>query len=248
MRAITRTAAPYILTPIFVSNGVNRFKADEHPVWDHPSLKQALSEMSGSKCAYCELVLGEGAVYLEVEHFFAKKHHPDKVLDWDNLLPACRRCNSSKGSWDVSVPGQMMVDPCLVNPQDHIHLDAAYRPIGITVEGRNTVVEVGLDDISRLGVLRFKIGETFKRKLEELYEDHLAISASVPQRQRRTLVRRLKALMDQCAPDRPFSAVLSTVLARSPHYVALQNSIDSWGEWDAQLVAYDLGARASSLA
>ncbi|MCS3744773.1 hypothetical protein FHY18_000303 [Xanthomonas arboricola] len=248
MISITRAAAPAILTTKFIQEGVERFKADGHPVWDVPSIKLALLKISSSKCAYCELRLGEGAAYLEVEHFFAKKHHPDRVLDWDNLLPACKRCNGSKGSWDTAAPGQMMVDPCLMNPQKHIHLDLAYRPVGITEEGENTVIEVGLNDILRLGVLRYAIGEAFKDKLEELCKERLAIVTGATPGPRRALVRRLKILMDQCASDQPFSAVLSTVLIRSSHYEILQNSIMAWGDWDAQLDASDRSARALSLA
>ncbi|WP_270997396.1 HNH endonuclease, partial [Listeria seeligeri] len=72
---------------------------------------------------------------MEVEHFFAKKYHPERVLDWNNLLPACKRCNSNKGDWDVSLADQMAIDPTIMDPKVHIRYDEAYRPVALSPEG-----------------------------------------------------------------------------------------------------------------
>lgn len=246
MRRLARGPAPLVLTTTFVTNGIARFKLDGSSVWNVDEIKTALSVLSGNKCAYCELPLGEGAAYLEVEHFLAKTHHPDRVLEWGNLLPACRRCNGKKSDWDVAITGQMMVDPVRMNPQMHIQMDEAYRPIGLTLEGQNTIVEIALDDIHRLGVMRYKLGETFKRKLEELH-DLYTITLSGTTRQRRAAIRKIKGALEKCSPDQPFSAVSATVLMRSTNYAALKAAMLGAGDWDAELQAYDLSASGAAL-
>lgn len=248
MIRLVRSPAPAILTPAFVAAGVVRFMLDGSAVWNVEEIKTALFDMSGGKCAYCELGLGEGAAYLEVEHFFAKSSHMHRVLDWTNLLPACRRCNGKKSDWNVAVPGQMIVDPVLMVPATHIRLDEAYRPVGLTPEGETAVVEIALDDIARLGVMRYKLGETFKRKLEELHVSYTTLPPAATIRQRRSVVRKVKAALEMCRRDQPFSAVTATVLMRSANYAALKLAMVTAGDWDAELQADDATAAASSLA
>lgn len=248
MIRLVRPQPPAVLTAAFVGTNTARFIADETAVWNVDEIKTALSDMSGGKCAYCEVRLGEGATYLEVEHFFAKSHHSHRVLDWSNLLPACRRCNGKKSDWDVALPGQMMVDPVLVNPSAHIRLDEAYRPIGLTQEGENAVIEVNLDDITRLGVMRYRLGETFKRKLEDLHIRYADLPPTATTRQRRDVIRKIKEALEKCRNDQPFSAVMATVLTRSADYAALKVAMIAAGDWDAQLIADDAIAVAASLA
>lgn len=248
MIGLIRPPAPAILTPAFIAAGVARYARDGSSVWNVDDLKTALSQMSEGKCAYCEVRLGEGPAYLEVEHFYAKTHHPGRVLDWANLLPACRRCNGKKGDWDVALPGQMIVDPVLTAPKSHIRLDEAYRPIGLTPEGETAILEIALDDIGRLGVMRYKIGETFKRKLEDLHDRYTALAAAAAPRQRRQTIRKIKDALAKCRSGEPFSAVLATVLLRSPNYVALKGAMTAAGEWDAELQASDAIAAAAALA
>ena len=248
MIRLTRPPRPAVLTPDFEINGTARFQFDGSAVWNVDGIKTALSAMSAGKCAYCETKLGQGAAYLEVEHFYAKDHHPGRVLEWENLLPACRRCNGRKGAWDVAVQNQMMIDPVSTDPVVHIRLDEAYRPVGRTPEGETTVIEVALDDILRLGVPRYTLGETYKRKIEELRARYDALTAASPNRTRRAVVRAVKEALELCRPDAPLSAVVATVLARSADYTALKDAMAAAGDWDGQLQADDAIAAAASLA
>lgn len=248
MIQLIRPNAPTVMTEDFIDNGVNQFIQNGSSVWNIDEIKTTLSEMSGGKCAYCELKLGEGAAYLEVEHFYSKQHHAQRVLEWENLLPSCRRCNGKKGNWDVAAHDQMLVDPVLMNPTDHIRLDEAYRPSGLTLEGQNTVVEIGLDDIHRLGVLRYKLGESFKRKLEDLHMRYVDLPPGATARQRRSIIRSIKAALEMCRCDQPFSAVIATVLMRNANYATLKAAMMAAGEWDLELENDHLTAATSSLA
>lgn len=248
MIRLTRPAAPSKLTPAFVNAGTLQYMADGSSVWNVTEIKETLSAMSHGKCAYCELALGKGATYLEVEHFYAKQHHPGRVLDWDNLLPACRRCNGCKGAWDVNLPGQMIVDPVLAAPQQHIRLNDAYMPVGRTPDGENTIIEIELNNIDRLGVLRYRIGEKFKQKLEEILEAYTTLPSTASPRQRRVVIRKVSAALEKCHADQPFSAVVATVLQRSDIYRSLKIAMIAAGEWNANLQASDQIAQNASLA
>ena len=248
MIRLVRPASPSVLTPAFISAGVATFANDGSAVWNVDDIKTALSDMSGGKCAYCEVRLGEGPAYLEVEHFHAKRWHRHRVLEWGNLLPACRRCNAKKGDWDVTLPGQMMVDPSLSAPKTHIHLDEAYRPHGRTAEGEITILEIALDDIDRLGVKRYRVGEAFKRKLDDLYAQYIGLPPTASVRQRRAIVRSIRDAVAKAAPDSPFSAVIATVMTRSSAYAALKVAMMKAGDWSHELDTGDLVAAAASLA
>lgn len=62
-------------------------------------LRTPLIAMSHGKCAFCEGVLGLTS-YEEIEHYHSKVVQPELVFEWQNLFPACRICNGSKGERD----------------------------------------------------------------------------------------------------------------------------------------------------
>jgi hypothetical protein len=110
------------------------------------------------------------------------------------------------------------------------------------------VVEIALDDILRLGVPRFKLGETYKRKIEELRGRYDDFTPATPNRTRRAVIKAIKEALELCRPDAPLSAVVATVLMRSTDYAELKASMTAAGDWDAQLQVDDAIAAAASLA
>ncbi len=62
-------------------------KEDRH---HSESVFKLASEMSNGKCAYCEY--GEAD---ETDHYFPKAQFPEKMFDWENMLPACSSCNKT---------------------------------------------------------------------------------------------------------------------------------------------------------
>ena len=77
-----------------------------------PYINESLLSMSHNKCAYCELMLGEEVKYMEVEHFYCKKLYPDGVVQWDNLLHLCNRCNTNKGIYDTKTEQYITKNVC----------------------------------------------------------------------------------------------------------------------------------------
>lgn len=59
-------------------------------------------------CAYCDGIMGETSSWT-IDHFRPQRDFPELTLDWENLFPACERCNTNKGSyWSESM---MLVRP-----------------------------------------------------------------------------------------------------------------------------------------
>lgn len=96
----------------------DKYKTHGTNVWNKKEIKDALLRISHDKCAYCECEIGSAAGYLEVEHFIAKSIDPDKVLEWENLLPSCKSCNGKKGSHDVIA--EPIINPYKDEPKNHL--------------------------------------------------------------------------------------------------------------------------------
>src|SRR5262249_39270937 len=62
-------------------------------------LKPVLYDLAHGKCVFCESAL-EVTGHLEIEHYVAKSVDPHRCFEWTNLLPACSKCNRSKGDQD----------------------------------------------------------------------------------------------------------------------------------------------------
>lgn len=129
----------------------------EKDVWNSPKikkpLKQALMDMSYNKCIFCECMLGIESKDVTIDHFKPKSKHEDIVVEWENLLPACLRCNRKKVDNDSKI-----INPCIDQPKEYLGLinNHRYRLKGIDSEGigKNTIDVVGLNDIDRVMVPR----------------------------------------------------------------------------------------------
>lgn len=66
----------------------DKFREDDR---NHPdSAFRQLAQMRRGKCAYCEY--GEAD---EIDHYLPKSSFPEKMFDWENMLPACGSCNKT---------------------------------------------------------------------------------------------------------------------------------------------------------
>ena len=78
----------------------------------HNEVRNVLFNCSHGKCAYCELI-PEGSS-LRVEHFHPKSLYPEELLNWNNLLPSCERCNNYKSVQDTQ--NDPIINPCITDP------------------------------------------------------------------------------------------------------------------------------------
>jgi uncharacterized protein (TIGR02646 family) len=120
-------AKPIELTNELVSKLTQEFKATQKPVWKVTWLRDAVSAMAFGKCCYSEIRLGEESKYMEVEHFHPKSLYPDEVMAWGNLLPACKKCNATKGEHDTV--SQPIVNPFMDSPKAYFYFEQGQRKL-----------------------------------------------------------------------------------------------------------------------
>jgi uncharacterized protein (TIGR02646 family) len=75
----------------------------------------ALSNAFHGKCAYCEQESAK-----DIEHFYPKSRHPDRMYVWTNFLWSCKNCNTEKlAVFPLTAAGE----PTLLNPTQDEPLD-----------------------------------------------------------------------------------------------------------------------------
>lgn len=232
MIRLHRTITPVCLSPNETRRLSEEFRITGRDVWNQADIKSALLHISHHKCAYCEARLGKESVYLEVEHFYSKSNHPQKVLEWDNLLPSCRRCNASKGNHDVAL--EPIINPFDEDPRTHLRMHL-YRLEGKTLLGSRSVEVMDLNHSARASMVRFEIGESIAR-LIILCAEKLALYISQPTNQRlRKLGGSVLGLLLECQPTATYAATSSTVLHSSVLYGEFVDEMKSTSNWTTEM-------------
>lgn len=232
---------PLKLTPAFVQSKTEQYKATKETVWNIDWLKESLKELSYGKCAYCECSLIKESNYMEVEHFEDKKHNPDKVMDWDNLLPSCKHCNGHKSTHDVVA--EPIVNPFTDTPSDYLYLQH-YRYKGRNSKGDKTISVLDLNDGERKMVdIRFEIGNALQESLNELLIklDNYNKRPDIPSKNR--LIGAVYETLRQCQPESEYAALCATVLHSCDEYQNLKSGLQGNGLWTQQLEDYDNASR-----
>jgi len=109
---------------------------------------EALSKMQHGKCCYCERKLEVGRTEREVEHYVPRSAFKDRYGNiqwhlankWENLLYACRSCNSKKGSqlpFNNTTNECEIIDPSCGNIDPEDHIDFVVEGLFITFKGKN---------------------------------------------------------------------------------------------------------------
>ena len=207
---------PVALTPALVAQLTQEFINTGKTVWKGNGIEEALLAMSDNKCCYCECCIDEESKYLEVEHFHHKNKYKQQVLLWSNLLPSCKRCNTTKGAHDVI--SEPIINPTIHNPQDHLCF-RDYRLYSKTTLGENTINVVGLKKI-RVNKPRFEIGEKLKDQLENLLELSIDYDNGKSQhtRRRNIIKSTMEALLEEAIPSSEYAATTATILLNDDSY------------------------------
>lgn len=212
------------LTQDFINNGTN--------VWNHDEIKIPLLKSSHNKCAYCECFIHEESKYMEVEHFEDKHNNPNKVVEWENLLPSCKKCNGSKSTHDVLA--EPIVNPYIDDPKEHLAFKL-YRLKGITVKGKTSIIVNNLNDHERMVQVRFDIGEKIQELLsiaEDQFEQYKSKRTTV---WRNKLITSIKGLLNECLPQAQYSALSATVTLTDEVFTTLKKGMEDEGLWNEEL-------------
>lgn len=225
---------PAKLTDDKVKELTERYQREQHPVWNEKFIKDALSELSHGKCCYCECSVSSGGSYLEIEHFHPKSLYPKEVVQWENLLPACKRCNGHKSNHDTKQ--EPVIHPVQNTPQAHLSLKN-YRLYGKTPLGEKTIEVLNLNDRMRLVEKRFEIGDELLMKLENLWCDLSNLAEKHVGRKRKQLID----LMQEGTACYEFSATAATVILQDTNYQKIKHWFIQKNLWNDELVNLENG-------
>ena len=169
---------------------------------------------------------------MEVEHFCCKKDFPTLVMQWTNLLPACKRCNGKKGDYNVVLEG-MIAEPFSMDPKQHFYFQN-YRLRWKDNIGRRSIDVLHLNDTDRLVSVRLKIGETVAKALETI-RDQLETYISGPQttRRRNQVIRGIEKLLKEAHPKSEFSALVATLLLNDTDYIWIKQELVNLDLWQS---------------
>jgi hypothetical protein len=169
-------------------------------------------------------------------------------MEWENLLPSCKRCNGTKNDHDVKE--RPIINPSTINPKMHL-VFTAYRLKGTTNLGAETVIAVDLNNTERACNVRFRLGEQLTNSLETLYEltfDYFTEENTSAQRRNR-IVSTFKNLLSECNPKSIYSATLATILlnVNKETYSLVKDMFKAKGLWDLELKEREKEAKKVAL-
>ena len=231
MVRLYRTETPIILTPAFVAAETLRYKQTDANVWNVDELKQSLHRLSHNKCAYCECNVNEESKYMEVEHFEDKHNNPDKVIEWNNLLPSCKKCNGAKSTHDVL--SEPIVNPFEVDPRVHLKIKN-YRFKWKTPVGKTTIGVVDLNNCDRAVAKRFAIGQAMHKSLELAEERLVSYTAKGTTIWKNKLKSIVKELLKECQISAAYAATCATLLHTDDTYIHIKSEMLRLSLWDSE--------------
>lgn len=232
MIKLNRLPKPDFLTDEKVKELVGKFKNSGSSVWNTDPIKEPLLSSSYGKCSYCECDLTEESKYMEVEHFEDKKHNPDKVVEWENLLPSCKKCNGSKSTHNVI--SDPILNPYVQDPKEHLAI-RLFRMRGLTQIGKNSIDVVGLNNQERLVLKRFEIGSQVADSIEIAWERYHTFKSNERTQSRNRLISLVEGIILECQPKAIYAATTATVVLSDTSFLELTNIMKAEGLWGEEL-------------
>lgn len=215
------------------------FKTTGKAVWNTPYIKAALLKMSHGKCCYCECKIDEESKYIEVELFYPKGLYKDDVLNWQNLLPCCKRCNGYKSNFDTKT--QPIVHPVWNTPSTHFYFKK-YRLRAKDDIGKLSINKLQLNEIDELVTPRYEIAIQLETKLDDLLDE---INTGSDNQSK--FVRILKSLMRKGSDTQKYAALCATIILESEDYQALKTIFQKNNWWTSDFEALEAVLQKNAL-
>ncbi|HHD2787744.1 TPA: HNH endonuclease [Clostridium perfringens] len=216
----------------------------EKDVWNSPiikkPLKKALMDMSKNKCAYCECILNIESKDVTIDHFLPKVNNESLVIEWENLLPSCLRCNRKKNRKEDKI-----INPCDDEPKEYLGVKrTGYRlkEINGSGIGYNTIRVLGLNDIRRVITPRMQVIEKIINKLEEVYGDIKDLEIIMPK-----YVDRVESYLSEALSDKEYSAIASAKILDDVIFKKIKDLLLSKNLWNFQLKEIELELKKLAL-
>lgn len=222
------------------------FKADNNKlVWKKEYIIKPLLEMTYGKCAYSEVKLNQNGSYCEVEHFKHKDKYPDDVVKWGNLLPSCKTCNVSKGTWDVVA--HPIVNPLVDIPSNHLYMQGC-RYYKKDIKGENTIIALNLNDNTQFVLPRFRIASDLCDRLENEFSSIKEAIKCNNIKQQKLHFNKIVEIVRKCLPTEEYSASVATfLLFDSPVYEEIKTYLQKCKLWNEELDNIDLTLKQIAL-
>ncbi len=227
---------PEFLSDEFVRTQTEKYIKNKSEVWNRGDLRKAVLAIAYSKCCYCECELNTGNNVMEIDHFLPKSKHPEKVLEWGNLLPSSRACNNAKGQHDVfRLP---IINPCIDNPKEHLWLDTA-RYYSKTELGKLTIRVLDLNHFLKHIKPRFEIQNHINDLLQEIWHNYTSENEFRPllSDEQRILYNKVEGLMHQGTKSLPYSALTATTILANFYYPKIEDYLRASGLWNEHIEA-----------
>ena len=219
---------PRQLTDELQSRLTQEYKDTGKAVWKIEWLNHAVSDMSYSKCCFSEIRLGEESKYMEIEHFYPKKQYPDKVMEWGNLLPSCKKCNGTKREHDTLK--EPILNPFVDNPKDYLFFkNYRYYSKNQNEIGYRTIEVLGLNDRNHFINPRFKIGNEIIEVLQDFKDNILNLEDT---KKLNRFISRFKNLLGQGNRKKEYAALVSTIILNDENYCGIELLLKFKGLWD----------------
>ena len=220
------------LTDEFINSGFKK------AVWSKTYIKEELLAESHSKCAYCETFIGKGEKEMHIDHFYPKSKYPDKVVEWDNLIPSCPHCNKEKSDLDPnSTP---IINPYNDNPHEYFYLyNCRLKPKhGENFsKAKNTIDCFGINDTKELVSCRFLCGDAIIQKIEDLTDKISDYQNYTPNdiRHKKAIIRLCKNILKLGVETSEYGACMATIIHESDDYINAVKSMKSLELWNDEL-------------
>jgi hypothetical protein len=231
MIRIFKLQKPTELTDALVAQLTAEYIQTEKSVWKKPYIERALLESSYEKCAYCECKLNVESKYMEVEHFQHKDGYPLLVVDWDNLLPSCKRCNGTKNNHDTVI--HPIVNPSRENPREHLYL-RNYRFHGLTQVGEETIEVLDLNNTSKVAYPRFEISQLIAGKIEGLLDKCKDYLQNKSTRSANKVKKIVKNIMEEGHPAQAYAGTVATEIIFNPQFSEIIDILKMEHLWDEE--------------
>jgi uncharacterized protein (TIGR02646 family) len=226
-------------------------------VWNRPCVKQPIREtllqMSSGKCCYCEAEIGKpDSPYMEVDHFYPKDKYPDEVVQWENLLPVCGKCNKNKLAHDTKK--EPIIHPAKDIPKQYLELittDNGYTIQGTTPLGKKTEEIIKLNPVTADWIkFRNKLITSVRSNLNDILNEvqiycdlrdkKLCSNESIQNVKKITDVlktvstKRLKQVLETGTKEFPYSAVISTIILTNDDYKEIKALFEKYNLWSIE--------------
>ncbi|WP_299519784.1 hypothetical protein [Winogradskyella sp.] len=222
------------LTKEFINSGKKKV------VWKYKYIYEEVRKIAFGKCSFSEINLDTKSTYTEIEHFFPKDLYPNKVVEWGNLLPSSKKCNTTKG--DTDTVKDKIVNPLIDNPKEHLYFENfRLYPKDSSNIGRNTILTVALNDRLHFVNPRSEQSLMVLDFMDAFYEDYIETDElkKLNGIKLSNRINRIKGILSSINRKTEFSACIATAVIDSPNYIEIISYLKNNDFWDIEFQSYE---------